>query len=53
VGHHVRPDPTPLPIIGPPGAAAEERWRALAAAELEGPVELGDDLHRFEISPRR
>jgi ribonuclease Z len=26
-------------------------WRALAAEHFDGPIELGDDLHRIEISP--
>ncbi|OBG38596.1 ribonuclease Z [Mycobacterium sp. E3198] len=30
----------------------EEQWRALAAAEFGGRVELGDDLLRVEVSPR-
>ncbi len=38
-----------VPAIAP---GQEEQWRALAAAEFDGPVELGDDLHRVEISPR-
>lgn len=34
-----------------PGIAPgqEEQWRALAAAEFGGPIELGDDLHRVEV----
>jgi ribonuclease Z len=37
-----------------PGIAPgqEEQWRALAATEFDGPVELGNDLHRVEIQPR-
>jgi ribonuclease Z len=37
-----------------PGIAPgqEEQWRALAAAEFDGRIELGDDLHRVEIAPR-
>lgn len=31
----------------------EEQWRALAATEFGGRVELGDDLHRVEVSARR
>jgi ribonuclease Z len=27
----------------------EEQWRALAAAEFSGRIELGDDLHRVEV----
>jgi ribonuclease Z len=30
----------------------EEQWRALAASKFDGRVELGDDLHRVEVSPR-
>ncbi len=46
------PDPAPLPIIGPrPGQ--EELWRALAAAEFGGRLELGDDLHRVEVPARQ
>jgi ribonuclease Z len=30
----------------------EEQWRALAATKFGGRVELGDDLHRVEVSPR-
>jgi ribonuclease Z len=30
----------------------EEQWRALAAAEFGGRVELGDDLHRVEVKAR-
>lgn len=34
-----------------PGIAPgqEDQWRALAAAEFDGPVELGDDLHKVEV----
>jgi ribonuclease Z len=37
-----------------PGIAPgqEEQWRALAAAEFDGRIELGDDLHRVEVAPR-
>lgn len=37
-----------------PGIAPgqEEQWRALAAAEFDGRIELGDDLHRVQIQPR-
>jgi ribonuclease Z len=36
-----------------PGIAPgqEEQWRSLAAAEFDGSVELGDDLHRVEVAP--
>ena len=30
----------------------EEQWRALAAAEFGGRIELGDDLHRVEVNAR-
>jgi ribonuclease Z len=30
----------------------EEQWRALAASEFGGRIELGDDLLRVEVSPR-
>ena len=30
----------------------EEQWRALAAAEFGGRIELGDDLHRVEVHAR-
>ncbi|MCV7444086.1 ribonuclease Z [Mycobacterium paraense] len=30
----------------------EEQWRALAAAEFGGRIELGDDLLRVEVTPR-
>jgi ribonuclease Z len=29
----------------------EEEWRALAAAEFDQQIELGDDLHRIEVHP--
>ncbi|MGH3594867.1 MAG: ribonuclease Z, partial [Mycobacterium sp.] len=37
-----------------PGIAPgqEEQWRALAAAEFDGRIELGDDLHQVEVQPR-
>ncbi len=35
----------------PPGDAAAEEWRALASEHFDGPIELGDDLHRVEIPP--
>lgn len=38
-----------IPAIAP---GQEEQWRALAAAEFDGPIELGDDLHRVEVSGR-
>jgi ribonuclease Z len=31
----------------------EEQWRALAAAEFGGRIELGDDLHRVEVHARQ
>jgi ribonuclease Z len=39
-----------VPAIVP---GQEEQWRALAAAEFDGPIELGDDLHRVEVSALR
>jgi ribonuclease Z len=30
----------------------EEQWRALAAGEFGGRIELGDDLHRVEVNAR-
>lgn len=30
----------------------EEQWRALAAGEFGGTIELGDDLHRVEVKAR-
>jgi ribonuclease Z len=38
-----------VPAIAP---GQEEQWRALAAAEFSGPIELGDDLHRVEVQAR-
>lgn len=37
-----------------PGIAPgqEDQWRALAAGEFDGRIELGDDLHRVDIEPR-
>ena len=35
-----------VPAIGP---GQEDEWRALAATEFAGPIELGDDLHRVEV----
>jgi len=35
-----------VPDIAP---GQEDKWRALAAAEFDGPVELGDDLHKVEV----
>ena len=36
-----------------PGIAPgqEEQWRALAAAEFDGPIDLGDDLLQVEVRP--
>jgi ribonuclease Z len=31
----------------------EEQWRALAAGEFGGRIELGDDLHRVEVNGQR
>ena len=30
-------------------AGQEDDWRALAATKFDGPIELGDDLHRVEV----
>jgi ribonuclease Z len=38
-----------VPAIAP---GQEEQWRALAAAEFGGRIELGDDLHRVEVHAR-
>jgi ribonuclease Z len=34
----------------PPGDPGDD-WRALAAAHFDGRVEIGDDLHRIEVTP--
>lgn len=39
-----------VPAIGP---GQEEQWRALAATEFSGRIEVGNDLHRVEVHPRR
>ncbi|MCV7199516.1 ribonuclease Z [Mycobacterium angelicum] len=39
-----------VPAIAP---GQEEQWRALAASEFSGRIELGDDLHRVEVHPRQ
>jgi ribonuclease Z len=38
-----------VPAIAP---GQDEQWRALAAAEFSGQIELGDDLHRVEVRAR-
>jgi ribonuclease Z len=38
-----------VPAIAP---GQEEQWRALAAGEFSGQIELGDDLHRVEVQAR-
>lgn len=38
-----------VPAIAP---GQEEQWRAMAATEFAGRIELGADLHRVEIQPR-
>ena len=38
-----------VPTIAP---GQEDQWRALAATEFDGAIELGDDLHRVEVRPR-
>ena len=37
-----------VPAIAP---GQEEEWRALAATEFAGQIELGDDLHRVDVHP--
>lgn len=37
-----------VPAIGP---GQEDQWRALAATEFDGRIELGDDLHRVDVGP--
>ncbi|ORA13370.1 ribonuclease Z [Mycobacterium asiaticum] len=39
-----------VPAIAP---GQEKQWRALAATEFGGRVELGDDLHRVEVQRRQ
>jgi ribonuclease Z len=39
-----------VPAIAP---GQEEQWRALAATEFSGQIELGDDLHRVEVRTRQ
>lgn len=39
-----------VPAIGP---GQEDQWRALAATEFSGQIELGDDLHRVEVAARQ
>lgn len=39
-----------VPAIAP---GQEEQWRSLAATEFGGRVEVGDDLHRVEVSARQ
>ncbi|ORC06098.1 ribonuclease Z [Mycobacterium persicum] len=34
-------------------AGQEDQWRAFAATEFSGAIELGDDLHRVEVHPRQ
>jgi ribonuclease Z len=36
--------------VPPLAPGQEDAWRALAATEFDGPVELGDDLHRVEVN---
>ena len=37
--------------VPPMQPGAEEEWRAIAAAHFDGPIELGDDLHRVVVGP--
>jgi ribonuclease BN (tRNA processing enzyme) len=39
-----------VPAIAP---GQEEQWRALAASEFSGQIELGDDLHRVDVRARQ
>ncbi|BBX97193.1 ribonuclease Z [Mycobacterium lacus] len=39
-----------VPAIAP---GQEDQWRALAATEFSGPIELGDDLHRVQVHARQ
>ncbi len=47
VGTLVMTHYVPAPVPG-----QEDQWRALAASEFGGRIELGDDLHRVEVQPR-
>ncbi|CPR10667.1 ribonuclease Z [Mycobacterium bohemicum DSM 44277] len=47
VGTLVMTHYVPAPVLG-----QEDQWRALAASEFGGRIELGDDLHRVEVQPR-
>lgn len=38
--------------VPPLAAGQEDAWRALAATEFDGTVELGDDLHRVEVNAK-
>jgi ribonuclease Z len=38
-----------VPALAP---GQEQQWRALAASEFGGRIELGDDLHRVEVNAR-
>ena len=38
--------------VPPLAPGQEDAWRALAATEFDGTVELGDDLHRVEVTAR-
>lgn len=40
-----------VPAFDPTDDATRERWRALAAQEFSGRIEVGDDLHRTTIEP--
>ena len=35
--------------VPPMQPGAEEEWRSIAAAHFDGPIELGDDLHRVVV----
>ena len=38
-------------VPAPPMGGTYDDWRALGAAHFSGTIELGDDLHRVEITP--
>lgn len=38
--------------VPPLAPGQEDAWRALAATEFDGTVELGDDLHRVEVNAK-
>ena len=38
--------------VPPMQPGTEDEWRSLASAHFDGPIELGDDLHRVEVHAR-